>query len=121
MCLDNIKKWFCGECKPQIVEVEKEVIKEVIKEVVVEKIVTVDKVIKVPNTVINRRITPSRIGTVKIDKDNNIQIFDYLWSLNAKCGYYSQAETINTIKINRNEKTIILNDRMKLFSEGGFC
>lgn len=129
MCLSKIKSWFCGKCEPQIIEVEKIVTKEVevevekvvTKEVEVEKIVTVEKLIKVPSEVVNNRITPHRLNTSKIDMDNNIKVYDYLYSLKGKCGYYSSLSSINTIKINRSNKTIILNDSMRLYSDGSFC
>lgn len=115
MCLSKLKKWFCGECKPEVVEK----IVEVEKPVFIEKIV--EKEVKLPVAIvndslplINKKITPS------YNKTDNKKVCDYFFSLLYKGDYYSQYKSINTIKINKNEKCIVVDKKYKLYPNGDF-
>ena len=114
MCFKELRKIFCGECNPEIITET--------KIETVEKVVT--KMIENPKlkpmTIINSNFDPKKQGTPTKDKENNKIIYDYLYSLNFKSGYYSQLESVINLKINKNKNYIEVNKSRRLCSDGDF-
>jgi hypothetical protein len=120
MCLDIFRKWFCGKCEPEvIVKTEVETVEKIVEKVV-EKVVT--KVVEkpMPMAILNSNFEPKRQGTPTKEKENNKKIYDYLFSLDFKGDYYSQLESVISLKIKKNGNYIEVNRNRRLCSDGDF-
>ena len=114
MCFKKLRKIFCGECKPEVItETKIETVEKVITKIVENPKLK-------PMTIINSNFDPKKQGTPTKDKENNKIVYDYLYSLNFKSGYYSQLESVINIKINKNKNYIEVNKYRRLCSDGDF-